>query len=154
MSGDAQIMHAALAPAAPAPPRIAPDPARRTARRRAQGQCAGPVGRSAEADAARRYIDAGWRLLARNWRADRLHGGGEIDLVMARDGLLAFVEVKSRRTILEAAEAFRPAQFRRLTAAAERFVELLGGGPRDMRFDLVACDRWGAMEVIENLFPD
>ena len=136
------------------PPRAAVPRARETDRRRLRGRCAGGAGRMAEAGAARRYEAAGWREVARNWRADRLHGGGEIDLVMARDGLLAFVEVKARRTLEEAAEALRPAQFRRLAAAAERFVELLGEGPRDMRFDLVLCDRWGRMEVVENLMPD
>lgn len=135
-------------------PSPVPAPRRDAERRRSRGRCAGHAGRAAETMAAGRYAAQGWHEVARNWRADRLHGGGELDLVMSRDGVLVFIEVKARRSLDEAMESLRPAQMRRLAAAAERFVELLGDGPRDMRFDLVACDRWGRVEITENLWFD
>ena len=51
-------------------------------------------GAEGEARAARFLARRGYRILARNVRA----GGVEIDLVAARGALLAFVEVKTRRT--------------------------------------------------------
>ena len=52
------------------------------------------LGAEGEARAARFLARRGYRILARNVRA----GGVEIDLVATRGALLAFVEVKTRRT--------------------------------------------------------
>ncbi|MGR3782760.1 MAG: YraN family protein [Albimonas sp.] len=130
----------------PIPSLPAPD------RRRLRGRTSGHLGRAAEERTLRRYLAAGWRLAARNWRAERLHGNGELDLVLERGGVFAFVEVKSRRTLLEAGEAVKPAQIRRLEMAATRFLELAGALDADRRFDLAAFDRHGRMEIVENAF--
>ena len=55
----------------------------------------GPAGLGArgEDEALRRYVDAGYDLLARNWRCPL----GELDLVLVRGGLVVFCEVKTRR---------------------------------------------------------
>ena len=121
-------------------------------RRRLRGRTAGHIGRSAEERTLRRYLDAGWRLAARNWRAGRVHGNGELDLVLERSGTFAFVEVKSRRTLLEAGEAVKPAQMRRLELAASHYLDLAGASGADRRFDLAAFDRHGRMEIVENAF--
>ena len=60
--------------------------------------------------------------------------------------------MKSRRTLLEAGEAVKPAQIRRLEMAATRFLELAGALDADRRFDLAAFDRHGRMEIVENAF--
>lgn len=126
-----------------------PEPTRR---RQLRGRMASHIGRAAEERTLRRYQAGGWRLAARNWRAGRVHGNGELDLVLERDGLFAFVEVKSRRTILEAAEAVTPAQRQRIEYAALHFLEAAGRTGSDIRFDLAAFDRHGRMEIYENAF--
>lgn len=50
------------------------------------------LGRSGEDAALRVYLGRGFHPVARNWRCR----AGEIDLVVARGGLLVFCEVKSR----------------------------------------------------------
>ena len=123
-------------------------------RRAARGVAAGARGRRAEDEAASRYEAAGWRVLARNWRADRDHGGGEIDIVARRGDVLVFVEVKRRVSVEVAAAALRPAQRRRLVAAALRYAEMSDASGCDLRFDLVAMDPAGAIAIFEIVTVD
>lgn len=117
-----------------------------------RGRTAQHSGRSAEERALRRYAQIGWRLAARNWRAGRLHGNGELDLVFERDGWFAFVEVKSRRSLADAAGAVTPEQYQRIVSAAYHFLDTIGRNGADMRFDLAVADRAGGFAVIENAF--
>ena len=63
---------------------------------------------------------------------------GEIDLVVKRGQLIAFVEVKARAQLEAAAEAVLPRQRRRIIAAAEaRLAAHPEHAGYDMRFDAV-----------------
>lgn len=80
----------------------------------------------------------GWRVVARGFVAGRGTGAGEIDLIVRRGGVLAFVEVKARPTLEQAAQAITPRQQDRIRRAARAF---LGRHPHlaghALRFDAV-----------------
>ncbi len=96
------------------------------------------LGAEGEARAARFLTRRGYRILARNVRA----GGVEIDLVAARGALLAFVEVKTRRTRdfgapEEAVDARKQA---RLVRGATAWLQSQRTRTRHVRFDVIVCE--------------
>ena len=76
------------------------------------------TGLSAESFAAAYLIAKGYRILARRFRTPH----GEIDIVARRRNLVAFVEVKARARLDEAAYAVTPRQQPRIIAAAEAWL--------------------------------
>jgi len=98
------------------------------------------LGRLGEDAAARHLAARGYRIVARNVRADRV----EIDLIVRRGGVLAFVEVKSRRGAGhgQAAEAVDPRKQRRLRHGARAWLASRpteATGVIQHRFDVVTC---------------
>lgn len=86
-----------------------------TARRRA----ALAAGHAAEAHVADRLTAAGATVLDRNWRG----GGGELDLVVMREGRVRFVEVKARASDdLDPLEQITAAKQARLRGAARAWL--------------------------------
>lgn len=111
-----------------------PDP-----RRQRRGILADRTGRDAEALAREALVRDGWAILAERLRTP----AGELDIVAEKDELLAFVEVKARPSLREAAFALTGRQQLRLMAAAEAWLAANPGhGAAGMRFDvlLVAAD--------------
>lgn len=97
------------------------------------------LGAEGEARAAAWLEARGWRVLARNVRAARV----EIDLVVARGRLVAFVEVKTRAsggagTPAEAVDARKRA---RLVRGAAAWLAAHGRPGWRARFDVIACER-------------
>ena len=72
------------------------------------------TGLSAESRAAAWLMAKGYRILAKRFRTPH----GEIDLVARKRNLVAFVEVKARASLDEAAYAVTPRQQARIIAAA------------------------------------
>ncbi len=99
---------------------------------------------------ARAALEAqGWTILAERARTP----AGELDLIAEREGLLAFVEVKARPSLYEAAFALQPRQKARLLAAAEAWLaENPGHGAQGMRFDVVLVAADGAIRRIADAF--
>lgn len=75
----------------------------------------------------------GWRVLARRIKTPR----GEVDLVVRRGGVVAFVEVKWRRTAAELALAVDHYRLRRVAAAAEAIAPRYVRAGDDMRIDVL-----------------
>src|SRR5215475_10088317 len=76
------------------------------------------TGVSAESRAAAFLMAKGYRILAKRFRTPH----GEIDIVAKRRNLLAFVEVKARATLDEAAFAVTPRQQARIVNAAQAWL--------------------------------
>jgi putative endonuclease len=90
-------------------------------------------------------------VLARRARTE----AGEIDLVAEREGLLAFVEVKARPSLADAARALAPRQRARLLAAAEAWVAVNPGhGEAGMRFDVILVDPTGRVRRLTDAFRE
>jgi putative endonuclease len=87
------------------------------------------TGISAESRAAAFLIAKGYRILAKRFRTPH----GEIDLVAKKRNLLAFIEVKARASLDEAAYAVTPRQQARIIDAAQGW---LAAHPEHAEFDL------------------
>ena len=92
-------------------------------------------GRRGEAIAAAHLQSRGWKVLARNYRA----GAKEIDLVVARQRLVAFVEVKTRTTSSGGTplEPIGQSKMRTVVAAARRWIHEHGRAGTSYRFDAI-----------------
>src|SRR5215472_262387 len=87
------------------------------------------TGLSAESRAAALLMAKGYRILAKRFRTPH----GELDLVARRRNLLAFVEVKARSTLDDAAFAVTPRQQARIIDAAQVW---LAAHPEYAEFEL------------------
>lgn len=94
-------------------------------------------------------MNEGWHVLARRARTK----AGELDLVAEREGLLAFIEVKARATLADAAWALRPAQRARLLAGADAWLAgNPGHGAAGIRFDVMLVDPAGRVRRVADAF--
>src|SRR5580700_1046397 len=100
------------------------------------------TGLSAESRAAAILIAKGYRILARRFRTPH----GEIDIVARRRNLLAFVEVKARANLDDAAYVVTPRQQARIIAAAQIW---LMAHPEHEAYDL----RFDAMLIAPRRLP-
>lgn len=92
------------------------------------------TGISAESRACVYLIAKGYRILARRFRTPY----GEIDIVARKRGLLAFVEVKARASLDDAAYSVTPQQQGRIVNAAQVWLSAHDDHAQlDMRFDVV-----------------
>lgn len=110
------------------------------------------LGHRAEAWVAQRLRDEGWVELARNWRCE----AGELDLVVERDGVLRFVEVKARAPADPGGlDAIGESKRRHLRHAGETWLTERGLPDREVAFlaVVVTCgeDDWTA-EWLDDAF--
>jgi putative endonuclease len=109
----------------------------------------GPIGEDA---ALRCYRDRGYAIVARNWRCPL----GEIDLVVARSGLLVFCEVKTRAGSAFGGgfEAVGHRKQRKLRQLAEVFLLTRGLRPSRARFDVASVQITRGRGTLVELFED
>ena len=100
------------------------------------------TGISAEGKAAALLMAKGYRVLARRFRTPH----GEIDLIARKRNLVAFIEVKARASLDDAAYAVTPRQQQRIIDAAQGW---LVTHPEHAEFEL----RFDAMLIAPRSLP-
>lgn len=129
---------------------------RRSKEPRERGQAtSGGIGSGTEFLAAQYLSDRGYSILLRNYAAR----GGEIDIIAEKDGVIAFVEVRFRRSARfgTPAETVTPAKRRRITQTALDFM-VSGRVPLEdlaFRFDVLSVSMEAGRIVfshVENAF--
>lgn len=111
------------------------------------------LGKAGEQLAARHLESNGYSIIQKNFRSK----SGEIDLVAERDGVLVFVEVRTRSSTAFGSpeESITESKKRHLIATAYDYLEARQALDNDWRIDLVAVemDSRGTpirVDVIEN----
>jgi len=111
------------------------------------------LGKQGERLAAEYLARAGYKIVARNYRS-RL---GELDLVAEEQGVVVFVEVKTRRdgAAVSPFEAVTRAKRRQIARVALDYLARHCQGERATRFDVVAVTLVGGeprIELMKNAF--
>lgn len=105
-------------------------------------------GLAAEEQVVAHYLASGHALAARRWRGD----SGEIDIVLRDAEGLVFVEVKSARDVIRAAERVTTRQLARIARAATEFAAGESEGlDTPMRFDVALVGASGEMDILSNV---
>jgi putative endonuclease len=96
------------------------------------------LGRRGEVIAANRLEEAGYRILARNYRC----AIGEIDIIAEDGDCVVLVEVRTRRGRSHGTpeESITPAKRERLRQLAEAWLQTQDPPPLDCRVDVVAVE--------------
>mgnify|MGYP005816530293 CR=1 FL=1 len=106
-------------------------------------------GHSSEWLAAVALMAKGFRIVARRYRTKL----GEIDLIARRGDLVLIVEVKARKTLMEAMDAIRRESERRIEGAADLWLSRQRDHAKlSLRFDMVAVLPWRWPVHLENVF--
>lgn len=114
-----------------------------------RGQVAYQRGLSAEATAARHFEQRGGKTLATRWRGS----GGELDLVIKRDGVIHFVEVKASDSWTAAAARLGARQVERIQGTALEFLADAGETmDTEMQFDVALVNADGEPKILPNAF--
>jgi|SRR5439155_11565190 len=108
------------------------------------------LARAGEEIAARYLIGCGWRIVGRNVRCSRT---GEIDIIATRAGVLAFVEVKTRRTDAfgTPGEAVTWRKQNRIRSMARAYLVLARPRAESIRFDVVEVRTAGRSPLVTHL---
>ena len=109
------------------------------------------IGKWGENIAASYLGELGYQVIARNYRTPH----GEIDLVALREGMLVFVEVKTRtsRTYGLPEDSITPRKKKSMQSAAEYYLEK-SGEYDTWQYDVIAIERQSSGKVEIHLFEN
>ncbi|NQU70650.1 MAG: YraN family protein [Rhodospirillales bacterium] len=93
----------------------------------------------------------GYRVLSRRFKTPV----GEVDIIARRRNMVAFIEVKARRTRALAMESVSPRQQNRIRRAAEIFLIARPALTScDLRFDIMLVTPWAVPSHVMNAWRD
>ena len=112
-------------------------------------------GHSAE-NIARQWLEKqGYQFIAQNVKTQRGTGACELDLVMMDKKVLAFIEVKKRKTTEQAMQSVLPNMQKRLYKGAENFLsQNLQYQNADCRFDVICFDEENNITHLQNVIEE
>lgn len=92
------------------------------------------LGRLGEVIGKRFLEEQGYEILDENWT----HGKSEIDLIAYKDGLMVFVEIKSRSSVAfgQPEEFVNKAKQRQMELASLAYIEMMNH-QNEIRFDII-----------------
>ncbi len=112
------------------------------------------IGKEGEDFVATWLQEQGYTICAANYR----YAGGEIDLIAKKNEILAFVEVKNRRShYFNLSEVITRSKQRKITHVARRYIVEYGMSSYVYRFDVALIEGIGKnrnISYIENAFTD
>jgi len=89
----------------------------------------------------------GYKIIAQRYKTPV----GEIDLIISRRDVIAFVEVKARKDLAQALHSVTPSMQKRIVRAAEYFLsQTPDASDKVLRFDLVAIAGPFSIEHLDN----
>lgn len=93
------------------------------------------LGKAGESIAKRYLEDQGYEVLDENWT----FGKAEIDLIVYKNGIIIFVEVKSRSSVAfgEPEEFVHKAKEKQMELAANAYIDIMNH-QNEIRFDIIA----------------
>ncbi len=108
------------------------------------------LGRRAEEAALKRYEDSGYATIDTNVRKS----AGEIDLILSKDSMVVFVEVKYRSSHMFGlpVEAVGKRKQQKVRGAAAEWLVSQASKFRDIRFDVASVDRGLNVEIYRGAF--
>ena len=118
-----------------------------------KGKIARQEGYKAEYAAALFLRLKGYKILERNFKPPRGTGAGEIDIIALKHNVIAFIEVKKRKSIEAAAESVNARVQSRRIRGAEYFLTTRPDlANKEMRFDVILMSPNRFPEHIQNAF--
>jgi len=107
------------------------------------------LGNQGETHATKLLIKNGYKIIERNFRKP----WGEIDIVALKDGVLIFVEVKTRksRKFGMPEEAVTPRKIAKIKRVGELYMKLNPGLPKKARVDVVSILLSGNVVIREKI---
>ncbi|WP_231426696.1 MULTISPECIES: YraN family protein [Pedobacter] len=93
------------------------------------------LGREGETIAKQYLEHNGYEVLDENWT----FGKAEVDLIVLKDGIMVFVEVKTRTSVAfgQPEEFVQDAKRKQMELAATEYIEIMNH-QNDIRFDIIA----------------